>query len=227
VSEYLAPAEWNRDAIRWGQDNPIDAAPKLSEAELALLEQKRAALDRLLAEQGKAKYKIEIFFAHTRRAHGRSIAMLSLWESGAKLHGGGDAKVYWCPGKDTGRSTCAAAIPDHANGYGFLVCPRCKTVWPGAEVRGELLGRWSNRQWAEILVLFFRKLDHNADIYLKYPKHDLRIAAHKEQVKQRMGEELERVRRERVRYIYPLRNILKDTASGADLLGRFNAFLNA
>jgi len=227
MADLPAAALYDPGALRAGEDRSIESAPTMTEEEQAILRERMAAMDKLLADQGKAKWKIEIGFFHKRNLHGHSAGAISIWESGAKFHGGGDTKAYFCPGKELKVSDCVGIIPDSANGYGFLVCPRCKKVWQGDQVYGEIFGRWSNRAWAEQVLKLFLRLDHNADIYLKYPKSDLRVAASLEQQKQLMGEQLQRVRREREQYIYPLANIIKDTAAGADLLGRFHAFLTA
>jgi hypothetical protein len=215
------------EGIRYGEDNPIENAPEMTDEEKYLLAKKMKALDKLLEDEGHAKYKIEVFFSRKRTLNGLSAGILTLWESGTKFHGGGDSKVYWCPGKDLGKNDCAAVIPDAFNEYGFLLCAACKELWKGHQVRGELLGKWTIQQWAETIHFFYRKLEHNADVYLKYPLADLREASRQEQEKQMHGDVLGAVRRGRQVYIYPLKNIIKDTSAGADLLGRFKAFLSA
>jgi hypothetical protein len=62
---------------------------------------------------------------------------------------------------------------------------------------------------------------------VKYNYSDIRDASAKEQLKNIGGELLLKVRGKdsRVPRLYPLRNILKDVSNGADLHGRFLAFL--
>jgi len=81
----------------------------------------------------------------------------------------------------------------------------------------------------DVLLKWFLKLEMNADIRVKYHKDDIRNAARSEQEKQHMGDILNRARsfERRPCYIYPLRNIIKDTSAGADLRGRIHAFLTA
>jgi len=212
---------------KWGEDNPIDNVPELTAEERHTLDKRKEAFDKLLATEGKAKYKIEVIFAHTRSSRAASVGMLSLWESGTKLHGGGDTKVYWCPGKELKVSDCNGLIPDASMGYGYLVCSRCGTTWKGEQVIGEILYNLPMSKWAEVILRHYVSVGHNADIYLKYPRVDLRVASGKEQAKQHMGELLAKARAERQQYIYPLRNVIKDVAAGADLLTRFHAFLTA
>ena len=69
----------------------------------------------------------------------------------------------------------------------------------------------------------------NADIRIKYAQRDIRTAARLEQERQRGGELLQEVRSSELRSssTYPLANIIKDTAAGADLRGRILAYLQA
>lgn len=213
--------------LKYGEDNAIELAPVLTEEELDTLKKKQAAFDALLKDENKAKYKIEVLFAHTRSSHKTAVGALSIWESGTKLHGGGDTKMYWCPAKDKKTSDCKGIIPDASNGYGYLVCPDCKKVWNGEDVYGEILYRLDVENWSVVLLKHYIRLGHNADIYLKYPLHDLRKVSRQEQEKQLMGEKLAKARRDRQQYIYPLARIMKDVAAGADLQKRFRAFLTA
>lgn len=212
--------------VKWGQDNDLDAAPQLSEEELAALKGRMEAMDKLLAEAKKAKYKVELMFGSKYASNQPYAGALSLWESGSKLHGGGDTKVYECPGKTLRMSDCVGLIPDSSQGYGHLFCPSCKVVWKGGQVHGEILARLSNQGWANLLYKYFVKLGHNADIYVKRPRRDIRVAAKTEQDKQHMGEKLVKAR-EREVFIYPLKNIIKDVNAGADPVKRFRALLSA
>lgn len=217
----------NIGEVKWGEDNDLSQAPTLTEEELDTLKQRMAAMDKLLAEHKKAKYKIELLFQAKRSGRTAFAGALSLWESGAKLHGGGDTKIYECPARAKKISDCQGLIPDASQGYGFLVCPDCKKVWKGEDVHGEVFARLTTDGWAQLVYKYFARLGHNADIYVKSPKVDIRQVAQLEQVKQMMGEKLSSARTRREVYIYPLRNIIQDTSAGADLLGRFRALLSA
>lgn len=213
--------------VKWGEDNPIEAAPQLTEEELATLKKRMAAMDKLLAEQKKAKYKIELLFSSRRSGREAYAGALSLWESGAKLHGGGDTKIYECPARALKISDCNGLIPDASQGYGHLVCPKCTKVWKGSQVHGEIFARLTTANWALLIYKYFVLLGHNADIYVKLPKADIRRAAELEQARQLGGEKLTSARTRRDVYIYPLRHIITDTSAGADLLSRFKALLSA
>jgi len=204
------------------QERPLTAEDK------HILGKKQAAFDQLLEQEQKAKYKIEVMFRHTRRSTGLIDGSLSVWESGTRLNGEGDTKAYFCPGRQTRRSDCEAIIPDEtAFGNGRLACPGCGIVWKSEEVFGEVFFKQPTERWADTLVRFYARLSHNADIYLKYPKHDVRAIAAQEQAKQLGGAQYAKLRSEKVLYIYPLKNIIKDTSNGSDLYKRFFALLTA
>lgn len=191
--------------------------------------QRMKAIDLLSREaaEGKAKYKIELFFTKARSMTGSTPGALSFWESGSKLHGGGDTKLYFCPGKLRRVSECQACIPDSGNSSAILFCPKCGTSWKGTDVMGEHIARLSLKQWAGLLEHYFLRLDHDADIYVKHAKDDLRTMAMLEQAKAKGGEALAKVRNKRALVIYPIAHIIKDTSAGASLLGRFEALLKS
>ena len=213
--------------VKWGEDNSIDHAPTLSEEEKHAVKERCIALDKLLREQGKAKYKIEVMFSKRRSMHAPCPGIVHFFESGTQFHGGGDTKIYLCPGKMLGKSDCEAVIPFSSNGYGYLLCPECKTVWQGPQVIGEIGYNLPLRKWAEVLLKHFVRFGHNADFYVKFSKHDIRAAALMEQQRQMHGDKLNITRTDRPRLVYPLRNLLRDCSAGADLLGRIYAFLTA
>lgn len=211
--------------VRYNEDNPIDLVPELDEEEKHILAKKQQALGELLARECIGKYKIEILFSYKRSQAKPTPGALSLWESGAKLHGGGDTKIYLCPGARRKVNDCVSIVPFDSTNYGFGLCPGCGKVWKAEELDGEVLGVWTMQTWAEKLVQYYTALGHNADIYIKQPRHDIRKAAQLEQEKQLMGDKLGVVRTGYIKSIYPLKRIIDDVNNGADLYSRFYAFL--
>ena len=201
--------------------------PFMTAEEKEAVEQKKAALDKLLEAKDLAKYKIELLFGRGFSLHKPSHGGASFWESGNKLHGGGDTIMHMCPGKSLKVNDCEAFIPDTSHGYGFLVCPRCGRSWNGEQVYGQILARLTIQDWTKLVVKYFKKLEMRADIYVKYHPDDIRSAAALEQGKQHMGEILQGARKSRRPRIYPLKNIIKDMNAGADLEDRILAFLRA
>ena len=212
--------------VKYGQDTSVEHAPILTEEEAGGLKKRMEALDKILAEKEVAKYKVEIAFSFERGGFKAYPGAISLWESGNKLHGGGDTKVYECPAAEKGRPPCSGVIGGSAQGYGHLVCPLCQQVWKEDDVFGERLARLTTQNWAVLLYKYYVRVGHNADLYMKYMPQDLRKASDVEQEKQQMGERLNKVRNTRRLAIYPLKNIIKDVSAGADVLRRFQAFLS-
>ena len=197
----------------------VMATPAKDEAEQHAAEEKRKVLDELLAERNIAKFKLEV--------------TVTWWESGAKLHGGGDCKLYLCDCSaeypDLEGKGCGGFLPDSCNGLNFIVCPGCGMMWRNEQVVGEIWYRLTMQKWADVLLQWYVRLGHNSDIRIKYARDDIRTAAAKEQARNHGGELLSKVRdpERRGSSTYPLANIIRDTSAGADLRGRILAYLQA
>jgi hypothetical protein len=186
------------------------------------------ALEREAAEKHVALYKVEVQFGSKHHVDGQpTYGMLTLWESGTKLHGGGDALLYICPGKEKRVSNCEGVIPDTMLGRAVVVCPHCLTAWPNTQLIGQIYYRLPIQKWAEVVHRWFVRLNMNADIRVKYFYQDIRVASEKEQAKELRGELLESARSQaqRVSRVYPLENIIKDVSAGADMYNRILAFM--
>ena len=219
------------ESIKYGEDNPIEKAPELTEEELEAIKKKQETLDKLLSDRGVAKYKIDLNLGSGFSLNSPSHGALTFWESGKHFHGGGDAKLYLCPGRDKGMNDCEEFIPDPSQGYGFLLCPNCNNLWQGEDVSGEILARLSPEGWTTLILKYFLRLGMNADLRIKMLREDkragdIRLAAKVEQDEHRGGERLQ-VARQRHTRIYTLAAIIKDTSVGADLKGRILAFIKA
>lgn len=213
-------------SVAWSRQE-IGGVEQFTPEEQEAVRHRMKAMDQLLKDDVKAKYKIELFFGKARSMHNPTPGIMSFWESGSRFHGGGDTKIYQCPGKSKGVNNCTSFIPDSGNASAILFCPKCGTNWKGTDVIGERIARLSMQNWALILLRHFVLLENNADIYLKHAHDDIRTKTMIEQAKQKGGELLAKVRNKRALYIYPLARIIKDTSNGADLYGRFHAFLTA
>jgi len=201
--------------------------PFLSAEDKEAVESKKKALDALLDTNDLARYKIEILFDRGFAPSKPSAGIVSFWESGSKFHGGGDALMHICPGKKLNINNCEAFIRDAGHGYGFLICKSCNKVWNGEQVYGQVMARLTYQGWAELVIKYFRRLEMSADIYVKYHPSDLRQVALREQEAKYSSDALDKVRGSRQKRIYTLKSILTDTAAGADLEGRFQAFIKA
>lgn len=212
----------------------------MSDGEVRRLEEKIKALDALLKNRVRAKYKLEIHFGKNRSSKGirstRPFAgAITYWLSGTKFHGGGDEKIYECPGPK-----CGALILPHqvragwrkgADGKEYMtsmsICGHCGQVWESSETIGERFFVLTEQNWAYAILNLFMKVDMDADLYLKYHPTDVRYQTAMEMARNRGGEEIAKARKNRGLHIYPLKNLIVDTKNGADLYGRIRAFINA
>ncbi|TXH09031.1 MAG: hypothetical protein E6R04_09120 [Spirochaetes bacterium] len=201
------------------------ADPKVREAVERAQKTKNVSSDEAEKSLGstpeiRAKYKIEVMFDKDRTTVGPNLLGLQIWESGKKFHGGGDELMYWCMDTESNQG-CKQPIPGNFIKGPVGICPSCNrgiSMERAAHIR---VLRVTTRVLADELVNVFRSLKSNADIYLKYAKTD----AHYMAMERSKGPAV--ARRLKGMHIYPLKNILKDTASGADLSNRFYAFLTS
>lgn len=168
----------------------------------------------------RAKFKIEVTFGPKRTIHGPNLLGIQIWESGKRLNGGGDDLSFWCQSLE-GKEGCWGVITSDNIRGGVAMCPHCKRMVNADLLTNMKIGRVSTKSLAGILEKTFRQVGHNADIYLKYDRQDIRVLA----MERLKGRDV--ARRLKGMHIYPLKNILKDTANGADLTNRILAFLTS
>lgn len=202
----------------------------LSEKEAAIFAVEAARLKNLLGDPKiVAKYKIEIIFGKVRTNRGLTPGAITFWANGTKFHGGGDDKLYLCPGRRLKKSDCEAVLQASYNSAIGITCPACGETWPNEAVIGEIFLNLDMRRWAQALYNYFCRFECDCDLYLKHAATDVRSIsiAQSQQQTWAGSKRLERARETRARVIYPLRNIIKDTTAGADPLRRFFDFITA
>jgi hypothetical protein len=205
---------------------------KLSEREEGVIKEKMAAVDKLFQSKISARYKLEVQFHEKRSYREPFMGIMYFMSNGDKFHGGGDSKVYLCD-----VDTCRGVVvpTEHSvvdlnedpeqNKALKVVCPKCNKISFARDLLGERLLRLNINDWATALVNNFRYLGNSADIRLIFHHSDLQQHTALEMEKGANGDIINKARRSRTKAIYPLINIIKDTAHGADLYGRFLAFL--
>lgn len=171
-------------------------------------------------ESIRAKFKIEIMFQKERTSLGPNLCGIQLWESGKKFHGGGDELMYWCMDTES-KQGCKNAIPADCIKGPFAYCPSCNQGIAMHRATNMRVMRVPTKVLVDELVRLFHMLGSNADIYVKYDKMDVHYLAMEKAKGTKSAARL------RGLHIYPLKNILKDTSSGADLAGRFFTFLTS
>ena len=195
----------------------------------------------------KAKYKLEVHFGPDRSSlhHKLMAALVTIWESGRRLHGGGDEKMYWC-----GYDDCGKPFSTDNFSYMHAVCPKClrelmldpysrqeqidylKREGRSSEgieklpiVVGEKLMKQAPPAIASFLAKTWHALECHADIYLKFHPKDIRID--KAQIDHKVFDKVNLAHAKREPLIYPLGRILKDTTAGGDLEANILAMITA
>jgi hypothetical protein len=185
----------------------------------------------------KAGHKIQLWFKSDRKLHGDVAFSLSFWESGKRMHGGGDEMMFVCrrhvqapkvqpfevvsPKTKAGPRGCDGLIPGGLVQAGRVICPHCQTHHHTEQIGDSIFYRTTMSKAADILAYWWRKLNCDADIYVKYTPADPRVIL--------MGRAvgLEKARRLKGLTVYPLERIIKDTAAGSTVESRFKALLTA
>ena len=211
-------------------DDVRDGPIVLTAAESAIFATEAARLSTILKDpKVVAKYKLEIIFGKVRTGRGLTPGAVTFWANGTKFHGGGDDKLYLCPGRRQRKSDCEAVLQAAYNSAIGITCPACGVTWPNEEVIGEIFLNLDMRKWALALYNLFCRFECDCDLYLKHAATDVRSIAIAQSKQQTWAgsKNLEKARSTRARVIYPLRNIITDTSAGADPLRRFYDFITA
>lgn len=173
-----------------------------------------------IKDEMRAKYKIEVTFGPKRTTQGPNRVAIQIWESGKRLHGGGDELMFFCKDNRAGHDEgCWAPIPADQIKGGVAYCIKCAKAINAEYLTNMKVGYTSTRFLCTEIAKLFHQLNSNADIYLKFHKSDIRYRA----MLKAKGEEV--ARRLKGMHIYPLKNILKDTSNGAGLENRLFAFV--
>ena len=140
-----------------------------------------------------AKYKIEVHFNKSRTTSGPNTAAITIFESGARLNGDGDELVYLCTERDRGLALnmpnvrdrpvirgydgCGSVIPGENLRGGVAMCPSCQSTISSESLTSTLLVNLTTKKLSVLVTDVFRKLESNADIYIKYHPTDIRSQA--------------------------------------------------
>jgi len=173
-----------------------------------------------------AKWKLELRFTGKRSKDKPYPGTLTVWESGKKLNGDGDLKAYWCMKaginyKEYAGYGCGKVFSGDCAEGGIAVCPHCGMRWDTEQLTDSRYFVLPTSKWAFVLEREYWKVSADADIYLKYHKMDPRPVAFTS------NPDTIREPRKKVSFaIYPLANIVKDSAHGS-VLNEIRGFLEA
>ena len=189
----------------------------------------------------KGKHKIQIWFKSDRSMNKPIAFSLSAWQSGMRLHGGGDEMMFLCrrhphvrnlmPDELKFRSAihkvnptprgCGLFIPGENSVNGRVLCPHCGANHDAEHVGDAVFYRLTADKAARVLVDWYHKLGSCADLYAKYTPLDPRTLLMSKSTN------IKTARQKKGLTIYPWKNILNDTANGSSLESRFRAFILA
>ena len=232
---------------------PRESTPEIHSADPDMEAAGTAAMERLLAlepleklesagKYSRARWKIQIWIK-SGRSNAKPLAFsLSFWESGKRLHGGGDESAFICrrnhgapkPAKPPflalGRTSFAnEASPDGCGGIilgeacvgGFAVCPHCGVRWDTEHIADSIYYYLPVEVAATVISTWFRTLGSDCDLYLKYRDDDIRV----KMMAQTYG--LAEATRHKGLMIYSLARLVQDMSAGATLESRVKAVLLA
>jgi len=177
--------------------------------------------EKIAASQIRARFKIEIKFRDERSLIDDISVGWQVYESGKHLHGGGDELVYWCISTKDREQGCGAPIIGSNIIQGVALCMGCHRQINASMLTSNFVIRMTLRKLAQETAKLWRKLDGGADIYCKFTPGDIRYKI----MEQKVGSD--EARKLQGLFIYPLANIIKDTAAGSSLESRFEAFFKA
>lgn len=202
---------------------------------VVISEEIQRRLDQIYKEEEldkvKAKYKLELAINDERSTIKPYWGLVTAWTNGGFRHGGGDEAIHFCPvlvEKNGQTRTCSAPIDLKWIGKAAAICPTCRNAIKPADLCGQVGFRATTQNWAIIMTKMWASLGGDADIRLGVMRGKIR--ARTDDILQKVslgaGDKLDDLRLKREWAIYPLKNIIKDTAAGADLTKRVYAFLS-
>jgi hypothetical protein len=235
-------------------ENKLKEDKVVSREELeALAELKEFIRDTAVEREKKARYKIEILFGDKRTPLGQpngNAAVICIYESGRRLHGGGDELVYWCDIRDIGAGAvlefdpdrlkkrsgpslgCGAPITADHIAHASIptkdgeVASVKRAICPHCKMAwdaSQLTGQIYGRWTTKNLAKKLTQLWRKTG-----GDADIYLKYHYTDIRYKAMESAhgtETARNLRGAVIYPLQNIIKDTSGGADVEGRFYVFL--
>jgi len=178
------------------------------------------------SDQAKAKFKLEVVFHDDRSEHKPYLGTVVAWTNGGYMNGGGDESIYFCPA-ETEKGRCFTPIDIRLVQGDMAVCPSCRRATNALKLIGQITARLPTQRWVDLLSKMFHRLGSDADIRVGHFRGDIRVASAIEMETPRHGERLDRVYRDRVWVIYPLKEMMRDVHTGSSIQSRIRALLSA
>jgi len=121
------------------------------------------------------KWKVEITFAKDRTPGGPNSFVVEVYENGIALGAAGDMRAYLCRDieeKDLGCQKVFSAL--YVDFKTIAVCPHCKRTWNPNRLTTTVVYRLSTDKAAIAIAKIMRRVEFDADIFIKYHPSDIR-----------------------------------------------------
>lgn len=212
---------------------------KLSEEQLTTYNAANAEVDQEMLNDIKEKhklftgetlfgsYRIEVVYEYRRSSRQRSVALINVYKSNKNRSLDLDEPLFLCSSESDSSVGCGkvltgeelAATLEDGTVMKVLWCETCKKYVNRMFLCASLFMNNEPKTIAKRVYHLFRELNSDADIVVTYNKHDMRKAQ-----EDKHGKQLEKLRTERERAIYPLYRIIQD--SEASILKKIEDFLS-
>jgi hypothetical protein len=164
-------------------------------------------------------YKIEIDMMPRGGKNPLIPGRIHILRSGSSVDGDNDEPVFACP------KCKKLVLPEHTMS-GYFSCVHCGEAGDTEFLSEGSMANLSLEKWADLILTYWHKVGGDADLYLKRYKRRMRdVSKDPNFDKALKGIMLAKSQKELV--IYPLKNLMKDNLSGADMRKRVLAFLRA
>lgn len=203
------------------------------------------------AEIRKAPFKIEVHWGSDRTMYGQNTGALLCWESGRRLDGQADSLLFWCGYPDCRKPVRAGSVqairvacascgrdsvtsPDEreacANAVG-LPAEKAREIRSLPIAGTHWFFKMSMKNVANLMADFWHRLGGQADVCMKYSRHDARVEGSDREnvaaiVRAKEKADVARYREDGI-LVYPLHRIQRDIAAGSSVESRFLAMCRA
>lgn len=185
----------------------------------------KSEMNKIIEDNKAAKYKIQITFNHKRKNWQTTPCTLTCWESAGNLNEDNDKILFLCRAEKDPRLGCGFPFLEEPkrcliNGFPTRVfecknCPKKDNDYRlilATAVSQIVYFNLPPKKLALKIYDYFRKLESNADIYIKYFKDDFRGGV--------LTDNADFV-------IYPLERIIKDSTNNSLVLKNIETFLSS
>ena len=170
----------------------------------------------------RATSKVELNIMPRGGKSTQIVGRIAIMRSGSSTSGDMDEACFTCP-------RCKQLIlPEYVQADLFS-CPSCKLTADSENISEASVFVLTTENLAQLVMRYWLATGGDADIYLKRYKHSMQAAVTSLKEKDWRGYATKRrlAKEQKEVVIYPLKNLMRDNLSGADMGRRFLAFLKS